>query len=241
MVFVSRKIVYPFFVAIILLVFFSLLYIGFFSNDISIDNSASSVSIIGDQVVIKIPLQNNSNHVISDISVVVKSDLGSRTFYIKGSKEGSNLAPKENYVFLASVPLGESYLYNASIIAPFNRPINMEINIDPATVNPVEAQVLIPSKLILNKEYTYSVNLCNVSPSDLQEVYWLEVSNDGDFKENSFGSHFNETIISIKKNECKAIYSTLTPIRDGNITIGFSLRVGALKKEVSKVLTVEKS
>ena len=239
MVFVSRTIAYPFFVVVILLSFFALLYIAFFNQAITVDNANSSVSISGDQIVVKIPMQNSTNHVINDVKVTIKSETGERAFYIKGSPAAAILAPGEKYEFLAAIPLGESYSYTAVVSAPFNRPINIKIDLDQGTVDPVDAQVSLPTNLVAKKEYTYSVKLCNVSQSDLAEVFWVENAETGDFKENSPPASFFERSVSLEKDECKTIYSTLTPIKTGEVTIGFSMRVGALKKEVSKVLTVE--
>ena len=233
MVFVSRKIAYPFFTVVILLVFFVLLYLGFFGSSLTADISGSSVSIVGDQIVIKIPLENKSNHRINNISVTITSDKRSQVLPLKGDLNSAILLPGEKYEFLTSIPLGESYSYVAVVSAPFNRPITINIPLDPNTVDPVRAELFLQKNMVLGKEYNYSVKLCNVSSNDIGEVFWVENAASGDFKENFF-----ERAVSLNKDECKTIYSTLTPIRTGDITMGFSLKVGALKKEVSTTIVV---
>ncbi|MEI7961930.1 MAG: hypothetical protein WCI04_06360 [archaeon] len=233
MVFVSRKIAYPFFTVIILTVFFLLLYVGFFSNALYADIGGSSVSIVGDQIVIKIPVENKSNHVINDILVTVNSDKRSSVLPLKGDYNSTSLLPGEKYTFSTSIPLGESYSYVAVISAPFDGPITINIPLDPETVDPVRAELFLPKSMILGREYNYSVKLCNVSPNELGEVFWIENALAGNFKETFF-----ERSVPLNKAECKTIYSTLTPIKLGDISMNFSLRVGELKKDVSTIISV---
>lgn len=231
MVFAPRRLVYPFFVAIFAVAFFAVLFLAFLSQ--SIEVIQPSFSVAGENIVLKLGLSNNSSHEVRDVRVLVKSSSGERAFFIKGSPEESKLLPNEKYDFLATIPLSESLSYEVIVSALFNKNIAMKFSVDEATINPVDAEVALPSELIIGQEYTYKVNLCNVSESNLWEVLWKEYAESGFFKEEFF-----QRSISLEKSQCKPIYSTLTPIKEGTVRLNFYLTVGAIEKRSYKDLVI---
>ncbi len=233
MVYAPRKLVFPIFVVVFTLTFFSILYLAFFNQSLSI--SDSSVSVEGDNIVIRMHLDNNTNHFVSGIIVSIKNSDGSSDYLIKDAQIllDSNLAPGEDYNFEKKLPISSSLNYFVTVSATFNKSQSINFEVDQETIDPVKAEVSLPSKLYLNEKYTYPVKLCNISSSDLGEVIWFEVASAGDFKENFF-----ERGIPLEVAQCKTIYSTLTPNRTGQIQIGFVLKVGSLEKTTSKTFEV---
>jgi len=214
-------------------VFFGILFLIYFNQGLSIRDATAYVS--GSNVVIKMFIDNNSGHQINNISVSVESATGKNVYYLKGKNpsQASSLAAGESYEFVASQPISNALEYSVKISAPFNREISLNFPLNESTINPVEAEVTIPSKLYLGEKYSYPVKLCNISDSELGEVIWLEVADEGAFKESFF-----ERTTSLKLNECKTIYSTLTPNKLGEVQIVFVLKVGDLEKKSPKVITV---
>lgn len=237
--FVSRKIVYPLFVVIILIAFFGLLFTSSFSQSLfTIDENnrdKASIAIIGSNIEIQFPIKNISSHEVNGIKVLVDNGKSQTSAFIKGAEKEAEsvLMPGEEYLFKASFPIGESDLYNVAVTAPFNRTIYLSFPIDATTLDPVKPTVSIPFTMSLNNKYYYSVNLCNQSDSELSEVYWVESAEPGTFKES-----FIDRKISLPKNQCQTLGAYLTPIKVGKVTVNFSLRVGALNKSVSQDITV---
>jgi hypothetical protein len=231
MVFVSRKIVYPFFLIIFSLVIFGIVFIAFLSNTLVVNNS--SVSIVGDKIVLKMQIENTSNHEIGGINILVKSGIIDRGFFLKDSQGASTLKPNEKYDFVAAIPLGEGLNYSVEIKSLLNKSVFLNFELDQATIDPIKAEVKLPSKLIVGEEYTYSIKLCNQSNNDLGEIYWVPNAQPGEFKET-----FYEQVIDIKKSSCETLYSTLTPNRTGNIGLSFLLRIGTIEKRSSVVIEV---
>jgi len=233
MVYAPRKLVYPFFVAVFSVAFFSLLYLAFLSQSVEVVEPFFSVA--GENIVLKMGIKNNSFHELRDVKVIVSSFGGERTFFLKGSPSASVLLPQEKYDFIASIPLSESLEYEVLVSALFNKNISMKFTVNESTINPVEAEVSLPSSLTLGKEYTYKVNLCNISESNLGEVLWKDDAEKGFFQEAFF-----ERSISLEKSQCKPIYSTLTPIKEGTVRLNFYLTIGAIEKRSYKDLTITK-
>jgi len=231
MVFVSRKIVYPFFLMIFSLFVFGLIYIMFLSNSIFVNDPV--VSIVGDKIVLKMQIENKSNHEISGVRVLIKNGILERGFFLKGSLEDSILLPNETYDFVASIPLGEGLKYSVELSSLFNKPVFLNFELDQSTIDPIKAEVALPSKLIVGQEYTYPVKLCNQSNNDLSEIYWVPNAQPGDFKET-----FYEQVVELKKSSCETLYSTLTPNRTGNIGLSFLLRIGTIEKRTSVIIEV---
>ena len=231
MVFVSRKVVYPFFLIIFSLLVFGLVFIAFLSNSLLVNDS--SVSIVGDKIVLKMQIENNSNHEITGINVLVKNGIIDRGFFLKDSQVNSTLKPNEKYDFVAAIPLGEGLNYSVEIKSLFNKSVFLNFELDQATIDPIKAEVKLPSKLIVGQEYTYPVKLCNQSNNDLSEIYWAPNAQAGDFKET-----FYEQVLDIKKSSCETLYSTLTPNRTGNVGLSFLLRIGSIEKRTSVVIEV---
>jgi len=233
MVYAPRKIVYPLFVIIFSLVFFSMLFLAFFNQ--SIDVLDPSVSVSGTDVVIKLTLVNNSMHAIDGVRVVVSSESEEKAFFLRGSNDSqkSSLAAGEKFDFVATFPVTQTLKYKVVISAPFNKPVPIDFTLEQSTIDPVRAEVSLPAKLYVNEKLEYPVKLCNISGTDLPEVIWVENAEGGDFKETFF-----ERSVSLKVSECKTIFSIITPQKTGNINLGFSLKVGALEKKILTVLNV---
>jgi hypothetical protein len=223
MFFVSRKIVYPFFLVIVSLVVFAIVYVAFLSNSIFVNDPLVSVS--GDKVVLKMQIENRSNHEITGVNIFVKNGVLDRGFFLKGSLQNSVLAPHEKYDFVAAFPLDEALKYSVEIKSIFNKPVLLNFELDQTTINPIVAQVFLPSKLVFAQEYTYPVKLCNQSNNDLTDIYWIPNAQIGDFKET-----FYEQTISIKKSSCETLYSTLTPNKLGKVGLSFLLKIGSIEK-----------
>jgi hypothetical protein len=237
MVYAPRKLVFPIFVVVFTLTFFAILYLAFFNQSLTI--SDSSVSVEGDNIVIRMHIDNNTNHFVNGIVVAIRNSAGSSNYFIKDAENpfDSNLAPWEDYNYEKKLPLSSALNYYVTVSAAFNKAQTINFEVEQETIDPVRAEVSLPSKLYLNEKHTYPIKLCNISGSDLAEVIWFEVANEGDFKESFF-----QRGIPLKVSECKTIYSTLTPNRTGQIQIGFVLKVGSLEKNTSKTFeVVEKS
>lgn len=206
---------------------------AFFNQGLTVRDA--SVSVAGSNVVIKMFIDNNSGHQVNGIVVNVESSAGGSKYYINGAKEAKDsfLTPGQSYEFVASQPISDAVDYLVKINASFNREINLSFPLDASTLDPVKAEVSVPSRLYLGEKYTYPVKLCNTSNSELGEVIWLEQSDEGNFKESFF-----DRSTSLKLNECKTIYSTLTPNKLGEVQITFILKVGALEKKNSKLITI---
>jgi len=228
-----RKVTYPLFIVIFSLCFFGILFLMFFNQGLSVRDA--SVSVSGSNVVIKMFIDNNSGHQVNNIMVAVESSAGGSKYLINGAKDISEsfLAPGQSYEFVASQPITDSVDYLVRINGSFNREILLNFPLDESTLDPVKAEVSIPSRLYLGEKFTYPVKLCNTSNSELAEVIWLEQAEEGAFKESFF-----ERGTSLKLNECKTIYSTLTPNKLGEIQIVFILKVGSLEKKNSKLIIV---
>ena len=228
-----RRVTYPLFIIIFSLVFFGILYLYYFNQGLTIHDAGLYIS--GGDIVIKMFIDNNSGHQINNIAVSVESSAGQTTsYYLKGKKiSDSFLAAGEKYEFVASQPISNALNYTVVVSAPFNQSIRFSFPIDETTLEPVKAEVTIPSKLYLGEEYKYLVKLCNNSKSDLDEVVWLEQAAAGSFKESFF-----ERTISLKLRECKTIYSTLTPNKLGEVPINFVLKVGSLEKKNAVIINV---
>ncbi|MCX6803169.1 MAG: hypothetical protein NTY48_01210 [Candidatus Diapherotrites archaeon] len=231
MVFISRKIVYPFFMMVVCLVFFGLLFLVFFNQPVLV--TESSYAVVGDKVILKMTLKNDSNYLVKGITISIKDKSGVAVLPIKGSTADSVLLPKESYQFVAPIILSENLSYSVTISAPFSRPVNLKFDLDPSVTNPVSAEVSLPPALSVGNKVSFPVKLCNKSPTDISDISWIEQASSTDFNDVFF-----PRTISLKKDECKTIYSSLTPIRAGTVSIGFQLKIGGLVRFVSKELSV---
>ncbi len=208
-----------------------LIYILFFNQGLVVKDPAVSLST--NNLVLKMTLYNESMHTISGIKVTVKSSKRAFEFFLNGDESKSSLMPGEKYEFLEAIELSESLYYSVFISAPFNKTIPMNFELKESTIDPVLAKVTINPRIYLNEKYSYTIELCNVSDDALPEVIWVEEAAEGFFKETFF-----ERSIPLQKDECKTIYSTLTPIKSGSVELKFSLRVGPISKGSSKVIEV---
>ena len=187
-----------------------------------------SVSIVGDEIVLKMQIENNSNHEITNCTVLVKNGTIVREYFLKGSKESSALQPNEKYDFVAAFPLGEGLDYSVEIKSLFNKSVFLNFELEQSTIDPIRAEVKLPSKLIVGVEHTYPVTLCNQSNNDLSEIYWVPNAQPGDFKE-----RFDPFTVDIKKSSCETLYSTLTPNKVGKLGLSFLLRIGLIEKRTA--------
>jgi len=164
----------------------------------------------------------------------VENSIERKTLYLKdnGGIE-KRLAPGEVFEFEAFFPLSEEVYYKVFVMAPFTKSIPLDFSLQEQTINPVKAELSLPSKLFANESYKYPVKLCNVSESDISEVFWIESSDEEVFREEFF-----ERSVSLKKGECKTIYSTLTPISLGRVELKFTLRVGLVEKKSFKSIEI---
>lgn len=231
MVFVSRKIVYPFFLVVFSLFIFGIIYISVLSSSLAVNDP--SVSVVADKIVLKMQIENKSSHEIKGISVLVKNGISDTVFFLKGSEAGSMLGPNEKYDFVASIPLGEALNYSVEIKSLLNKSLFLNFNLEQSTIDPVKAEVALPKELVVGQEYTYPVKLCNKSDNDLSEVYWIPAAKEGDFKE-----VFYEQVISLKKASCETLYSTLTPNKTGDLGLSFLMKVGSIEKRTAIMITV---
>ncbi|MDD3086131.1 MAG: hypothetical protein PHD80_03465 [Candidatus ainarchaeum sp.] len=234
MFFVSRKLIYPFFLIMFSLVIFGLVFISFLNNSIIVNDP--SVSVSGSNLVLKMQIENTSNHAIRGVNVLVRNGIIERGFFLKGSDKNSVLNPGEKFDFVAAIPLEEVLSYSIEVRALFNKTIFLDFELDESTIDPIKAEVYLPKKLVYGREYTYPVKLCNESNNDLDEVYWIPSSSAGDFKE-----VFYEQIVSIKKGSCETLYSTLTPNKVGNLSLFFLMRIGSIEKRELVVIEVIKN
>jgi len=233
MAYVSRKIFYPLFTVLFLLGFFGLLYMVSFSQSIEIINPSYVIS--GNDIKLTMTLHNYSWHVVNNIKIVIRNGKEEHTYWLNdGFDLNSKLDANEFYDFVVAIPINEGdNEYFITLASPFNRPINLMLPLTDDLLNPVTPTIYLPRTLPVNKEYTYSVKLCNNSPGDLSEVIWLEID-----KMDVFSDVFFERSISIKKGDCKIIYSTLTPKVTGNVQIFFSMRVGPKVKDYNGTISV---
>lgn len=226
MVFVSRKVLYPSFIVVFSIVFFTLVFFFYFSSGLVADNS--SVEIDGDSVVFKTTITNVSNHIIRNIRVeLLQEDVD------KSVKVG-DLRPDENVdVIIDKIPFTNDLYYEVKIDAFLNRPVNLFFTLDESNVRPVDTNVMLAKDMRVGESYDYSVKLCNISNNALIDVFWSE---------SAIGNYFDEVFvprtIDLGIGECKNLNSTLTPIRPGNVEINFNLRVGKLEQNLEYEIVV---
>ncbi|MBT4870729.1 MAG: hypothetical protein HON47_04095 [Candidatus Diapherotrites archaeon] len=218
MVYISRKIVYPIFVLIFAIAFFMLIYFVSFSQDLSISNAEFDFS--GDKIVLKMDINNTSNHYLRDIEVIV----------VMGQEESSyiieELGPREGYKFEEEFEITEGLKYDVYVKAPYNITKHFPLELDETTVRPVLAKVNLNSEMRVGEEYNVLVTLQNVSKSDISDVIWITTS-EGTFFEESF---FPRTV-SLKSGESKTLYSTLTPISPGVVNLTFTVKIGNIEND----------
>ena len=225
MVFISRKVVYPIFVLIFAVAFFVLIYMVSFSQDLVVLNAQSDYS--GDKLVLKMDINNISNHFVKDIEVLV----------VNGGKEDnyliSSLAPGEQYHFEEEFEITEYLHYDVYVKAPFNITKYFPIELKQNTVRPVLASVAIPSEMKVGIQYSPNISFMNVSESDISEVVWVTTSDGDYFEEDFFPRKF-----SLKSGESKSLPATFTPKAPGQVKLTFILKVGNIEYEQDKIITI---
>ncbi|MEK6959251.1 MAG: hypothetical protein AABW59_04360 [archaeon] len=231
MAYIPRKIVYPFFIGIFTIIFFSGVYLVSFYKPLTV--SDAQISVEGDHMLLQLMVKNSSYHFVRGADILVK--YGDEQ--ITGSiGNGGALGPDENFEVVMELPFAQVNAYDVYVRAPYNRAERIFIPIDPSTLEPVKASVRITTNMIVGQKYDVVVELCNISPSDLSDVTWGQVAQ---------GDYFDEKLfprsIPIRSNECKPLYSTLTPNTPGKTIIEFTLTVGKLvqKFEQEVVITQE--
>ncbi|MBT4191939.1 MAG: hypothetical protein HOE11_01390 [Candidatus Diapherotrites archaeon] len=225
MVFVSRKIVYPVFLVIFAIAFFTLVYFVSFSPQVLVENT--SVDFVGDGIVLKAEINNISNHYVRDAEIVVAMAGEEITAKL------DPLAPKEVFNVVMPLPVSKDLRYDVFVNIPFRKSLHLPFELNESTVKPVNATVQLTSSMVVGATYDYTVKLCNVSENSLSEVSW---------NEHVRGNYFEESLfprtISLPKNECKNLYSTLTPIKSGQVKIDFTLGVGGIEQNSSHTVNI---
>jgi hypothetical protein len=233
MVYAPRKMVFPFFIVIFAIVFFTLLYFSFLYQPLRI-GSGATFSIIGDKVVLKMDIVNVSNERVNNISVIVKSNSGSKTFYLGNAVGSSYLDKNQLYSFVGELPLSDDRDYTVSVSAPFMRSLALNFSMAEETINPIDASVEEwVSKPIIGTTYTFPVKVCNLAKNQLNSVAWGWGSDDGFFKEEPI-----ERSVSLDVSGCKSFYFTLTPIRTGTANGYFYWRVGEMERRKDWSVTI---
>lgn len=228
--FVSRrKVIFPYFIILFVIIAFVLVYL--FSLSQGLVASDASLSVSGENVIVKMTVTNSSGHIIRDPEVIIV--YGGEKKSLKLKLENNFLDANESYDFVASIPISETTSYEVFLTAPFNKPIKYTFSLDPSTTEPVKANVTISTSMVVGRSYDVSVRLCNVSNSELYSVEWIDTVN---------GKYFSETLvprqISLNVNECKNLYSTLTPVTIGIATMQFTLKVGDIVKVLTTDITI---
>jgi hypothetical protein len=244
MVYAPRKITFPFFIIVFTIVFLCILYVGFLNRAVDVSSDTKPVvSVAGDKVVLSMTIVNNTKTIVRGVMVEVRSDQYNRSFFLKETEELSFLAPQEKYEFTKELPISKSLKYVVSVSAPFSAPKLLSFEIDAETINPLKAYVdNFPRNPVVGEVYEYLTKICNLSKSNLPEVHWYSGGERGFFKEqDAVTGEFVGRTLSIDSAQCKTFYSTLTPIKAGNLQLVFKWKVGELEKQEIKdvVITVQ--
>lgn len=227
MVYISRKIIYPIFLLVFTIVFFSIIYLSTFSQALKVDNS--SIDFYGQEVILKVEIENISNRVIDDAQILVKMSEGEK------SKKIPVLNPNDKNFFEITLPFSSDLKYDVYILSPFNKTIYFPFELEQSTVNPVSVKVQIDGDMIIGEEYDLTYTLCNESQNNLHDVYWI-TQVEGDYFEN-----FNSIVqtVDLDISECRNLYILeLTPIKQGQARIIFKLKVGGLESESEKIINI---
>jgi hypothetical protein len=223
--YVPRKVIYSFFLMIIVSVIILLVLFVSFSQALKV--SDAQISVIGTEAELGMVILNTSGHMVRDAVVVI--DTGERVV----NEKIPGLAPGEDYNFLKRLEIPQDLLYKVTIAAPYNQPININFEINESTIDPVTAEVTLSKTMVVGETYDLQVNLCNISPSTLPDVRWQESFSGTYFSEESLSRS-----ISLDLSQCKYLYSTLTPIKAGLTKIDFKLIVGSAEKNYSQELII---
>ena len=216
MIFISRKVIYPIFVLVFAIAFFMLIYLVSFSSDLAVLNAEFGFS--GDKIVIKMDINNISNHYVRDIEVIV----------VNGNEESNliigELAPGAQYHFEEEFGISEKLVYDVYIKAPYNITKRFTKELEATTIRPVLASIFIDSELKVGQQYNPILTFKNVSESDLSEVVWI-TSSEGDY----FEEEFFPRKFPLKSGESKSLPTTLTPKVPGSVKLTFILKVGNIE------------
>ncbi|VVB74233.1 Uncharacterised protein [uncultured archaeon] len=242
MVYAPRKITFPFFIIVFSIVFLGMLYLVFLNKPIDVsDNPQPVVSVVGDKVVLKMTLVNNTKTIVNGITVEVRSDQYNRSFFLKSGKEDSNLAPGERYDFVAELPVSKTLKYDVLIYAPFSAPKLLNFKLNEENINPISANVEnFPTALFVGENYDYLTKICNISKTNISEVRWFATADRGYFKEqDAITGDFVGRAVGVDSSQCKTFYSTLTPIKAGNVQFVFRWKVGDIEQQATKDAVIE--
>jgi hypothetical protein len=223
--YISRKVVYPVFIVLFAIAFFTLIYFVSFSQQVSVENA--SVELVGEEVLLKADIINNSNHFIRDAELLVVMS-GEET-----TAKLDPLGPKEVFNVVMPLPISSDLRYDVYVNVPLRKPLHLFFELEESTIKPVTASVQLVSNMVIGQKYNYIVKLCNISENDLSEVTWIELFEGTYFAEETF-----PRTTSIQKDECKNLYSTLTPINPGQAKINFALKVGEIEQNSSHVINI---
>ncbi len=242
MVYAPRKITFSFFIIVFSIVFFGMLYLVFLNKPIDVSNDPKpSVSVMGDKVVLKMTITNPTETIVNGVTVEVRSDQYNRLFFLKDSKEDSILIPGEKYDFTAELPISKTLKYEVLIYAPFSAAKLLSFELDKETINPISASVEnFPAALFVGGAYDYLTKICNISKTNISEIRWFASADRGFFKEQeAVTGDFVGRSISVDSSQCKTFYSTLTPIKAGNVQFVFRWKVGDIEQQKTKDVVIE--
>ena len=227
-IYVSRKILYPIFIALFAIIFFSMVFFVSFYQPITVIDPKLAVE--GDHFILSMWIRNNSNHAITGADILV--DMGGDQQVVKINECGC-LAADENIQVAFELPFSNVSSYNVYIRSPLNKSVRLNFPVEESTIRPVKASVRMSTSMKVGQKQDVAVDLCNESESDLHDVTWEMLADEGFFEEELFPQS-----VSLRVGECKTLYSTLTPIKSGSVSLEMSLSVGKLEQKNRVDITV---
>ena len=225
MIFISRKVIYPMFVLVFAIAFFMIIYLVSFSSDLSISNAVFDYG--GDEIVIKMDINNTSNHYVRDIEVRI----------VNGTDESSltidEIPPGGQYKFEERFDSSENLIYDIYVVAPFNITKHFTKELEATTIRPVLASISIDSKMKVGVDSQLILTFENVSQSDISKIIWI-TSSEGDY----FEGDFFPREFSLKSGESKALPVLFTPKAPGIVKLTFILKVGNIEYKEEHTVTI---
>jgi len=227
-IYVSRKILYPIFIALFAIILFSAVFLISFYQPLAVLDPKLAVE--GDHFVLSMVLKNNSSHAIRGADILV--DMGGSQQTVKINECGC-LGANEDTNVAFNLPFANVSSYDVYVRSPLNRSVKLSFPIAPSTIEPVKATVRMSSNLQVDQKQDIAVDLCNESESDLHDVTWTMSVEEGFFSDEMFAQS-----VSLRVGECKPLYSSLTPIKSGTTYLEMTLSVGELVQKSSAKLTI---
>jgi len=230
MVYVKRKVLYPFFIVVFTVIFFSVLYMVFIYQPVSFINPR--ITLNGNHFDMTMVVRNNSNHAITDVNFLI--DLGGEQS-VAPLNACNCLAPKEDVNVLIKLAFPKERLYyDVQLVSPFMRPARLIVPIEQSMIHPVEANVFMDTNnFVVGRTYKIRVDLKNVSKENLYDVSWSKESEGGFFKDDSI-----PVSVNLLLGESQSLYLTLTPISPGTTKVTFVLKIGNLEERFEQTVKI---